>query len=371
MDARRPESYGEFEVSGVGKAAREGIAGLFPGYFAMVMATGVVAVQANKLGFAIPARGLVATAIVAYLVIWMLTILRSYQFAPQLVADFRSFVKGPAFFTTSAGTTVLGQSLLLVLALPAAAEGLWVFAWFIWAFLMYSFGLNLFTSRPKQPIERSVNGVWLIIPVATQSLSILTSLLSPYIANHGLMMLVSLSLFMLGDALYLVVICAVVYRLAFFDLEPDDLKPAYWVCMGASAISTLAGVELCKRVDIWQLPFQPLPSLQGFTMFFWVVASAWIPLLLLLGFWRHGVRRVPLAYDPQYWSMVFPLGMYAFATHSAATEFKLTFIEPIASVFLPIACLAWLWVFGGMTLSIVRHLFTARGVAAVSGGETA
>ena len=350
-------------MSAVGKAAREGIAGLFPGYFAMVMATGVVAIQLNKLGYGVPARTLVAIGIVAYLVISALTILRSCQYAPRLVADFRSFVKAPAFFTASAGTTVLGKCLLLVLALPAAAEGLWIFAWFIWAFLMYAFGLNLFTSRPKLPLERSVNGAWLIIPVATQSLSILTSLLSPYLANHGLVMLVSLSLFMLGDALYLVVIGAVVYRLAFFDLEPEDLKPAYWVCMGASAISTLAGVELCKRVGIWQLPFQPLPSLQGFTMFFWVVASAWIPLLLLLGIWRHGIRRVPLAYDPQYWSMVFPLGMYALCTGGVADIFGLEPLRVVSKTFLALAVLAWAIVFLGLAKTLGRAF-----VAALRGG---
>jgi hypothetical protein len=37
-------------------------------------------------------------------------------------------------------------------------------------------------------------------------------------------------------------------------------------------------------------------------------------LLLLLGFWRHVLRRVPITYDPQYWGMVFPLGMYTLST---------------------------------------------------------
>ncbi len=30
---------------------------------------------------------------------------------------------------------------------------------------------------------------------------------------------------------------------------------------------------------------------------------------LILMIWRHGLRRVPLAYRPAYWGMVFPLGM--------------------------------------------------------------
>lgn len=36
--------------------------------------------------------------------------------------------------------------------------------------------------------------------------------------------------------------------------------------------------------------------------------------MVAIGVWRHVLRRVPLACDPSYWSMVFPLGMYAAAT---------------------------------------------------------
>jgi tellurite resistance protein TehA-like permease len=37
-------------------------------------------------------------------------------------------------------------------------------------------------------------------------------------------------------------------------------------------------------------------------------------MLLLLGIWKHGVRRMPLKYTPMLWSLVFPLGMYAVAS---------------------------------------------------------
>ena len=38
-----------------------------------------------------------------------------------------------------------------------------------------------------------------------------------------------------------------------------------------------------------------------------VTGSQWIPLLLSVGFWRHAVEKMPIAYDPQYWSLVFPI----------------------------------------------------------------
>jgi hypothetical protein len=45
-----------------------------------------------------------------------------------------------------------------------------------------------------------------------------------------------------------------------------------------------------------------------------VTGTWWIPLLVVVGFWRHVVERIPLTYDPQYWSLVFQLGMYTVAT---------------------------------------------------------
>lgn len=333
---------------------------LFPGYFALVMATGVIAIQTNKLGYAGPARALVAIATVAYLILAALTVARAVRFGPRLVADFRSFKLGPGFFTASAGTTVLGKTYLLVIGIEPIAQGLWVFGWCLWSFLVYGFTLNLFTRREKLPLQDCVSGVWLVIPVATQSLSILTSLLSPSLADHEVAILASLSLFMLGCAMYLLVIVAIVYRLAFFELDPKDLRPAYWICMGGAAISTLAGVELCKHVSQWRLPFQPLPAMQGFTMFFWVVATAWIPMLLALGIWRHGVRKTPLTYEPQYWSMVFPLAMYAICTGGVADISGLGALRPVSKVALVIAFIAWAVTFAGLLRGLAESLLAPR-----------
>ncbi|HLK13457.1 MAG TPA: tellurite resistance/C4-dicarboxylate transporter family protein [Fimbriimonadaceae bacterium] len=351
------------------KALSDAVGGLFPGYFALVMATGVVAIQANKLGYATPARVLVGVATLAYVVLAALTVARAIGYGPRLVADFRSFKLGAGFFTASAGTTVLGKSYILVLGMEPVALVLWALAWFVWGFLIYGFCLNLFTSRDKPPLQECVSGVWLIIPVATQSLSILTSILSPYLGDHSVMILTSLSLFMLGCAMYVLVIAAVIFRLVFFDLDPKDLRPAYWICMGAAAISTLAGVELCKRVDLWPLPFRPLPTLQGFSMFFWVLATAWIPMLVGLGIWRHATRKVPLSYEPQYWSMVFPLAMYAICTGGVADIFGLTALRPLSKAFWFIAFGAWCITF----LGLIRNLATGLRAASqpvVTGATT-
>src|SRR5215211_6435053 len=48
-----------------------------------------------------------------------------------------------------------------------------------------------------------------------------------------------------------------------------------------------------------------LPFLKGMTLLFWATATWWIPVLVILGIWRHLIRRFPFRYDPLYWGAVF------------------------------------------------------------------
>lgn len=84
--------------------------------------------------------------------------------------------------------------------------------------------------------------------------------------------------------------------------------------MGAAAISTLAGAMLIAASESSPVLLQILPFVRGLTLMWWATATWWIPMLLVLGVWRHGYRRFPLRYDPLYWGAVFPLGMYTVAT---------------------------------------------------------
>jgi tellurite resistance protein TehA-like permease len=72
------------------------------------------------------------------------------------------------------------------------------------------------------------------------------------------------------------------------------------------------------------------------------VATWWIPLLAVVTVWRHAVTRIPLAYDPQHWSMVFPLGMYAAATAVYARATGYDFLLPVPRLFVWLALAAWL-----------------------------
>ncbi|HRQ40062.1 MAG TPA: hypothetical protein PLD25_19300 [Chloroflexota bacterium] len=100
-------------------------ANLFPGYFALVMATGIVSVAAFLLDMTLFAQVLLVVNVAAYLVLWLLTLGRLFFYFPRLLADLTSHARGPGFFTVIAGTCVLGVQLLLIVDGRTAAWWLW------------------------------------------------------------------------------------------------------------------------------------------------------------------------------------------------------------------------------------------------------
>jgi tellurite resistance protein TehA-like permease len=130
--------------------------------------------------------------------------------------------------------------------------------------------------------------------------------------------------------------------------------------MGAVAISTLAGSILLQRTETWMVLAEFRPFLKGFTVFFWSVATWWIPLLIALMLWRYLIRRDRLAYEPQFWGMVFPLGMYTTSTFQLSRALELPFLEAIPHVFIYLALLAWMATVAGLILTIARAFSAGR-----------
>lgn len=331
-------------------------ADLFPGYFALVMATGIISIACFLLGMETIALVLLVINVIAYLVLCLLLAFRLLFFFPRVIADIKDHVRGPGFFTVVAGSCVLGSALLIVLDQYRPAMVLWVAGITLWVVIMYTFFTAVTVRENKPTIETGLNGGWLLAVVATQSVSVLgTLLVTRLIDFRATILFFTLCMFLLGCMLYLLLITLIFYRFTFVDVTMAALTPPYWINMGAVAITTLAGARLIIAAPGWPLLNEVVPFLKGFTIFFWAAATWWIPLLLALGFWRHVYKKFPLKYDPQYWGMVFPFGMYTVCTFQLSQAIGFPPLLVIPRYFIYLALAGWLAASLGLISTLVRN----------------
>src|ERR1051325_2320371 len=152
-------------------------ADLFPGYFARVMATGIISIACFLLGMKAISLVLLIINVIAYAVLCLLLLLRLLFFFSRVKADIEDHVRGPGFFTVVAGTCVLGSALLIVLDQYRPALVLWLAGLSLWVVIMYTFFTAMTVRENKPSIEAGLNGGWLLAVVATQSISVLGTLL--------------------------------------------------------------------------------------------------------------------------------------------------------------------------------------------------
>ena len=317
-----------------------GLADLSPAYFGKVMATGIVSIAAQMAGLEAVARGLFVLNTIAYGVLWALFLARMLRFAPRFFGDMTDHLRGPGYFTVVAGTAVLGGQFVVLDGDFRVATVLWFAAIVLWVVLTYTIFAGFAVKEHKPSLDRGISGAWLLAVVSTQSIAVLGALLLVDRPGDALAF-ACVAAFVLGIVTYLIVMTMVFLRWTFQELEPTEADPPAWIAAGAVAITVLAGSNLLAARAVSPRIERLAPFLEGMVTLAWATATFWFPLMVAIGVWRHIVRRVPLRYNPSYWSLVFPLGMYSAATFKMRIALQLDALEWLPKIALAIALTAW------------------------------
>src|SRR5438128_3778288 len=130
---------------------------LFPGYFALVMATGIISIAAFQLSLKPVAWILLVINVIAYAILWLFLLIRLLRFFPRVKADITDHARGPGFFTVVAGTCVLGSQLIIVTGQQRVALVLWVLGLILWAIIIYTFFAAVTVQENKPPLETGIS----------------------------------------------------------------------------------------------------------------------------------------------------------------------------------------------------------------------
>lgn len=327
-------------VAKEGKPAEGLIANLPPASFSFVMATGIVSTGLDAYGAPLLALILFIVAILGGLVLSVATLLRLSARFGLVLQDIRSPSRTFGFFTIVAAANVVGTHFEMygwnrtAITLAALSAGIWVL-------LTYTLPTQLLVAERKNAIMTEVNGSWFLWVVGTQSLAVAASM-TARVGGSALMAAVAVGLWGVGVMLYLIVATLVTIRLLTHTVDPASLSPTYWIYMGATAISVLAGSQILQLPPGTPILATTGPVVAGISYILWALGLWWIPLLVVFGIWRHLMRHRPLRYEISLWSIVFPLGMYASASMLFGRVEELHFMVILGSVIIWVALLAWL-----------------------------
>ncbi|MDA8370334.1 MAG: tellurite resistance/C4-dicarboxylate transporter family protein [Nocardiopsaceae bacterium] len=367
-DRKRPAS-GTGALPGKNLRDRvEAVRWVYPGYFALVMATGIVSSALQEAGWPGLSGLLLVVAVVSFAVLAAVFTVRVAAFAREVLADLSAPGRAYGFFTFVAACGVVGTRIAAD-GTPMAAVVLGVIGFVAWAGLSYGVPVRLILGPRTDPVLAGVNGSWFIWVVGSQSLAVVAATVgSAFPGRAGAAGLAAVLMWSVGVVLYLIVATLVLARLLLLEVRPQDLTPPYWIAMGATAITVLAAARIL-RMPQGAATSAVEPVVTGLAVVFWAFGTWLIPLLAVFTIWQYVLRRVHLEYLPQLWSIVFPLGMYAAAGMALGRVAGLPIIEGIGRAWVWVAFAAWGLVFAAMLAALLRPFLGRMGRSAAVAGR--
>jgi tellurite resistance protein TehA-like permease len=331
------------------------IKNLYPGYFSMTMATGIIAVALDMLEMPALSDAMYWITLLSWCALLGLYALRLLKFPKEVWAELLNPRTTFFFFSFVAATNICGI-LFNLHGLNTLALLCWICAFLMWSVLLHCSFSVLTLHHAKRELN-VVHGGWLMCIVGTQSLVLHGLNVVHHLGEDyaGYMMVCIYMLWGIGLILYGIFVTLFCYRIFFMDMSDDDYTPLMWVIMGAAAISANASsaLALAHPFESVVLAFHPIVELVALVSWAW--ATWWIPLLVVIGYWKHFYRHIPLRYEPRQWSIVFPLGMYAVTSFRLALAAEFEPLHWVSHVMLWVALAVWCLVMFCLLRRMVRH----------------
>src|SRR5512138_3542132 len=124
--------------SKINSMVQNGVRDLFPAYFALVMATGIVSIACHLLKIDFLAFPLFYLNQFFYIVLWLTTLARIFRYPSRLLSDLANHRIGTGYLTLVAGTNVLGSQFVILASNQTVAFYLWILGLALWLFLIYA-----------------------------------------------------------------------------------------------------------------------------------------------------------------------------------------------------------------------------------------
>ena len=323
-----------------------------PPYFSVAMATGILALGANLVNLDLVRDFMFVLTISIYLLLVLLYVVRCLWFFPKVKMDLAMHMKGPGFLTFVVATNILGIDFVQIGKNYLIAQFLLGLGMISWLIILYSFLLGTSLKSRKPPVMKAVSGSWLLVVVSTQSIVILTGFVEKSLPSLTWLLDFSLMLWLLGLLLYIILVTLVLYRLVFLSIKPEKISPSFWLDAGAAAAVAFAGATILNSAPAGHDIAQHSSVIKVLILMGWIAAFWWLVLLVLQEIWRH--IKVGFSYSVGYWSLAFPLGIFAVASKKMSQMFSFPVLNDIGNIFIYVGLVLWVFVFVSMIIHFIK-----------------
>lgn len=280
-----------------------------PSWGAAVMGTAALSVALMVLGLTVPARVMLAIAVVFAVFVLGATAARWLRHRTEATADLRHPIKGGMTATAAGALLTLSVAVgKVVPGYPLVVAVLLVLGAVLALIIGWEFLAEMFTSQDATLAQ--VSGAWFVPPVVAIIVPLaMLPLLT--VDNASSLLPLAWAFLGMGAILYLVVTATLFVRSISHPLPPAALAPTLFIGMGPAGLLGLDMVRLAQvSVDLGVADESLMTAVLPLATMAWGFGVWWMVAALVV--LKRGYGRLPFALS--WWGFTFPLAAWTIAT---------------------------------------------------------